>query len=147
MKRLEGGTVQTSVTGRHDPTIAPRFVPVAESMVALVLADALLAPPERIDLLFAQRDISPFFCGRTFFGSFANVISLRLHSKKPGIMNGRSECPTCQHPLSWYENIPLVAFFVSEGKSRCCKTLFRAGIRHRNSCLDFFRHNRDANSS
>lgn len=52
MKRLEGGTVQTSVTGRHDPTIAPRFVPVAESMVALVLADALLAPPERIDLLF-----------------------------------------------------------------------------------------------
>ncbi|QQS59898.1 chorismate synthase [Candidatus Peregrinibacteria bacterium] len=52
MKKSEGGTIETSVTGRHDPTIAPRFVPVAESMIALVLADALLAPPERTNLLF-----------------------------------------------------------------------------------------------
>lgn len=64
----------------------------------------------------------PFFAVGLFFGSFANVISLRLHSKKPGIMNGRSECPTCHHPLSWYENIPLVAFLLQRGKSRCCKT-------------------------
>ena len=30
-------------TGRHDPCIAPRLVPVAEAMLALVLADACLA--------------------------------------------------------------------------------------------------------
>lgn len=31
-----------SVRGRHDPCIVPRLVPVAEAMLALVLADALL---------------------------------------------------------------------------------------------------------
>lgn len=30
------------VEGRHDPAICPRIVPVAEAMVALVLADHLL---------------------------------------------------------------------------------------------------------
>jgi chorismate synthase len=30
------------VKGRHDPTIPPRMVPVAEAMVALVLADHML---------------------------------------------------------------------------------------------------------
>ena len=34
--------VTISVKGRHDPCIAPRIVPVAESMLALVLLDALL---------------------------------------------------------------------------------------------------------
>ena len=34
--------VDVRVTGRHDPCIIPRFIPVAESMVALTLADALL---------------------------------------------------------------------------------------------------------
>ncbi len=34
--------VSLHVTGRHDPCILPRIVPVAESMVAIVLADMLL---------------------------------------------------------------------------------------------------------
>ncbi len=34
--------VEIQVTGRHDPCIIPRFIPVAESMVAIVLADHLL---------------------------------------------------------------------------------------------------------
>ena len=33
---------EISIKGRHDPTIPPRMVPVAESMVALVLADHML---------------------------------------------------------------------------------------------------------
>ena len=36
----EATTVQTF--GRHDPCLLPRFVPMAEAMVALVLADHLL---------------------------------------------------------------------------------------------------------
>ena len=31
-----------AVTGRHDPCLCPRIVPVAEAMTCLVLADALL---------------------------------------------------------------------------------------------------------
>ena len=33
---------EIEIKGRHDPAIPPRIVPVAESMVALVLADHLL---------------------------------------------------------------------------------------------------------
>jgi chorismate synthase len=38
----EGGTTTIAIEGRHDPCICPRVVPVAESMMALVLADAWL---------------------------------------------------------------------------------------------------------
>lgn len=37
-----GGTTTLSIGGRHDPCICPRVVPVAESMLAIVLADAWL---------------------------------------------------------------------------------------------------------
>ncbi|MCK4929435.1 MAG: chorismate synthase, partial [Methanosarcinales archaeon] len=33
---------EITIEGRHDPTIPPRIVPVAEAMVALVLADHML---------------------------------------------------------------------------------------------------------
>ena len=37
-----GDAVEIEIKGRHDPAIPPRIVPVAEAMVALVLADHLL---------------------------------------------------------------------------------------------------------
>lgn len=37
-----GEEVKISVEGRHDPCIVPRIIPVAESMVALVILDALM---------------------------------------------------------------------------------------------------------
>jgi chorismate synthase len=37
-----GGTTTIEIGGRHDPCICPRVVPVAESMLAIVLADAWL---------------------------------------------------------------------------------------------------------
>lgn len=38
----DGNVVEISVGGRHDPCIVPRIIPVAESMLALVLADSWL---------------------------------------------------------------------------------------------------------
>jgi chorismate synthase len=38
----DGNRREITVKGRHDPTLCPRIVPVAESMAALVLADHLL---------------------------------------------------------------------------------------------------------
>jgi leader peptidase (prepilin peptidase)/N-methyltransferase len=55
-------------------------------------------------------------------GSFANVISLRLHEKKPGIIVGKSACPKCNAPIRWYDNIPLLSWCVLLGKCRNCKT-------------------------
>jgi chorismate synthase len=43
MKRME--EVEIKITGRHDPCICPRIVPVAEAMVALVLVDYLMRRP------------------------------------------------------------------------------------------------------
>ena len=40
--KREGGTTTVAIEGRHDPCICPRVVPVAESMMALVLADVWL---------------------------------------------------------------------------------------------------------
>ncbi|MDD1727095.1 MAG: chorismate synthase [Methanothrix sp.] len=37
-----GGAAEIEIKGRHDPAIPPRIVPVAEAMVALVLADHML---------------------------------------------------------------------------------------------------------
>lgn len=54
MKTAGNKIIDFSVKGRHDPVIAPRFVPVAESMVAIVLADMLLAPPDRVDQIFRK---------------------------------------------------------------------------------------------
>jgi chorismate synthase len=34
-----GEPTTVTVGGRHDPCVLPRFVPIAEAMVALVLAD------------------------------------------------------------------------------------------------------------
>lgn len=39
---LRGRSAGISMTGRHDPCICPRVVPVVESMIAVVLADHLL---------------------------------------------------------------------------------------------------------
>ncbi|MDD4496587.1 MAG: chorismate synthase [Methanosarcinaceae archaeon] len=39
---LAGKDTEIAIKGRHDPTIPPRMVPVAEAMVALVLADHML---------------------------------------------------------------------------------------------------------
>ena len=39
---IHGNAVEITVGGRHDPCIVPRILPVAEAMLALVLADAAL---------------------------------------------------------------------------------------------------------
>ena len=39
---VRGEAAEIEIKGRHDPAIPPRIVPVAEAMVALVLADHLL---------------------------------------------------------------------------------------------------------
>ncbi|ABU59868.1 chorismate synthase [Roseiflexus castenholzii] len=38
----EGNPTEIEIHGRHDPTVLPRLVPIAEAMLALVLADHLL---------------------------------------------------------------------------------------------------------
>ncbi len=55
-----------------------------------------------------------------FFGSFGNVVSLRLQSHKKGVLWGRSQCPQCDHQLAWWENIPLFSWLLLRGKCAHC---------------------------
>ena len=88
---------------------------------------------------FAQRDISPFFavdffrklCERYFSSSSQQSPALWMEE----VM---SHVSTSTFMVRKYSSLSLFFFLFCEGKSRCCKLLFRAGIRHRNSCLIFY---------
>lgn len=59
-----------------------------------------------------------FFFGLCF-GSFFNVVVYRLnHGFSP--LKGRSFCPKCKKKIPWYDNLPLVSFFLLKGKCRFC---------------------------
>lgn len=55
-----------------------------------------------------------------FFGSFYNVIGLRLPQKKSIVFPG-SHCPKCKHVLKWYELIPVISYIFLGGKCKKCK--------------------------
>ncbi len=52
-------------------------------------------------------------------GSFLNVCIYRL-PEKMSIIKPLSCCPHCKKPISFYDNIPIVSFFILKGKCRDC---------------------------
>ena len=62
--------------------------------------------------------IFAFFFG-TLFGSFANVLILRL-PKEEDVVFKRSHCPSCKNNLRWFHNIPLFSFLFLKGKCAFC---------------------------
>lgn len=54
------------------------------------------------------------------FGSFADAIAWRLHTKRDFIRE-RSECEHCHHKLGLLDLIPVLSWFVLRGKCRYCK--------------------------
>jgi leader peptidase (prepilin peptidase)/N-methyltransferase len=54
-----------------------------------------------------------------FVGSFLNVLVLRLRDGE-GFVAGRSRCPRCGKLIAWYDNIPLLSYFLLRGKCRHC---------------------------
>ena len=53
------------------------------------------------------------------FGSFYNVLVHRLPAKESIIRPG-SHCPRCGHPISFYDNIPLLSYLILRGRCRYC---------------------------
>lgn len=60
-----------------------------------------------------------FFTG-IIFGSFLNVCIVRIPEEK-SIVGPRSLCPQCHGLIAWYDNIPLLSFFILGAKCRKCK--------------------------
>lgn len=59
-------------------------------------------------------------------GSFLNVCIHRIPEEKSVIWPG-SRC-SCGQPIAWYNNIPILSWFILRGKARCCGRRF--GIRY-----------------
>lgn len=83
-------------------------------------------------------------------GSFLNVVICRLPkmmelqwtaecaelagqtamptAEKLSLVSPRSRCSSCGHMIAWYENIPILSYFILRGKCSVCGTPF--GIRY-----------------
>lgn len=53
------------------------------------------------------------------WGSFLNVVAFRLASNA-SFFRTRSYCPHCDTTLAWYDNIPVISWFMLQGKCRTC---------------------------
>lgn len=54
----------------------------------------------------------------TMVGSFLNVCIYRIPAEKSIITPG-STC-ACGQPIKWYDNIPVLSWFILRGRARCC---------------------------
>lgn len=52
-------------------------------------------------------------------GSFLNVCIYRI-PLGISVAKGRSFCPACGEKIAWYDNVPLLSFFVLRGRCRRC---------------------------
>ncbi len=56
-------------------------------------------------------------------GSFLNVCADRLPLEKSILWPG-SRCGSCLRPIAWYDNIPIVSYFILRGRCRACAASF-----------------------
>ena len=54
------------------------------------------------------------------WGSFINVVIYRLPEGLSLVRPG-SHCTACQAPIAWFDNLPVVSYFVLRGRCRHCK--------------------------
>lgn len=62
---------------------------------------------------------SVLFLFGALFGSFANVVIIRL-PRGESIVKPRSHCMSCNAPVSWYHNLPILSWFILRGRCSKC---------------------------
>src|ERR1700739_4455199 len=60
------------------------------------------------------------FAGGVAFGSFLNVCIYRL-PRGLSIVLPSSRCPSCQEPIKFYDNIPVLSWLILRGRCRNCQ--------------------------
>lgn len=56
----------------------------------------------------------------TLWGSFANVCISRIPAGE-SVVRPASRCPSCQAPIAWYDNVPLVSWLLLRARCRRCR--------------------------
>lgn len=64
-----------------------------------------------------------FFVLGAIFGSFGNVIIYRL-PKDESVVKPASHCQNCKKGVRWFDNIPILSWFILRGKCRHCGAKF-----------------------
>lgn len=59
------------------------------------------------------------------WGSFFNVVVVRV-PKGESLVHPPSHCTSCQQPLHWYDNIPIVSYLALRGRCRMCGAHYSA---------------------
>lgn len=54
-------------------------------------------------------------------GSFLNVVIYRL-PREESIVFPASHCPICKEDIKWYDNIPILSYYLLKGRCRNCKS-------------------------
>ena len=52
-------------------------------------------------------------------GSFLNVVAARMPLRR-SVVNPPSACMTCESPIAWYDNIPILSWALLRGRCRNC---------------------------
>jgi len=77
---------------------------------------------ELLDIPIALWVIFLFVLGASV-GSFLNVVVYRL-PRDLSLISPGSHCTSCKRPIRWYDNIPILAWFILGGRCRYCKVRF-----------------------
>ena len=94
----------------------------------MALSPSFAQVPEYVDpvwieiLLDPKMRIAAFVWG-ALWGSFANVVIYRLPAGLSVVKPG-SRCGSCETPIAWYDNIPILSYLLLRGRCRHCKTGF-----------------------
>jgi leader peptidase (prepilin peptidase) / N-methyltransferase len=65
-------------------------------------------------------DVAAFFIGACI-GSFLNVCVYRIPLNRSVVHPG-SHCSACGAPIPWYNNLPILSWWVLRGRAACCGT-------------------------